>query len=429
MLMRLTTEAPPPSPEKVEQLKEQVAKAKSEWETIRGTPEGLARGTNGQPKQRAVRTRYDRLQAELAALTDPAARKHAVHGVRDARAIADTEVRVRGVAEQLGPVAPRGFLSAFEVPDAPKVSASSSGRLELATWITNPRNPLTARVFVNRAWQHLFGAGIVQSVDNFGTTGDTPSHPELLDHLANRFMREGWSVKKLLRTLVLTRAYQLGSDAPEAHRRIDPANRLVWRHSPRRLDTEEIRDAMLASSGTLDRARPAGSPVQNLRMAELQDNGPEARGIRDFADRSIHRSVYLPVMRGIVPRTLEAFDPVEQTLVTGKRDATTVPGQALYLLNSPFVRTQAQALAERVFANKDASDADRIQAAYRQTLGRPAKPAEIERGRAFLAEYEAAFRTVAPVAGDGPRLKDARTAAWMSLMQALLGSAEFRFVR
>jgi cytochrome c553 len=422
MLVALTTDLPRPPAARVAKMTEQVAEAKSEWDAVRDTPEGRARGSNGQPKQRELQQKYERLRFELLALTDPAARGHAVHGVRDARAIGDTEVRVRGLAEQLGPTAPRGFLSAFEVPDAPKVNSTSSGRLELADWMIHPNNPLTTRVFVNRAWQHLFGAGLVQTVDNFGTTGDTPSHPELLDHLATRFVHDGWSVKKLVRTLVLTRAYQLGSDATEMHRKIDPANRLVWRHSPRRLEAEEMRDAMLHASGALNLTRPVGSVVQTMKMMELADNSAEASRIREFADRSVHRSVYLPLIRGVTPSALEAFDPVEQTLVTGKRDATTVPGQALYLLNSPFVRKQAKTLAERLLADK-ASDADRIQKAYRRVLGRAPSAAETERGRAFLAEYESA------TASKGPPLKDTRTDVWTSLIQALFASAEFRFVR
>src|SRR5262249_41729652 len=147
------------------------------------------------------------------------------------------------------------------------------------------------------------------------------------------------------------------------------ANKLIWRHSPRRLDAEEMRDAMLASAGTLNRQRPAGSPSMNLKMSEMLDNGAEARGVREQSDRSTRRGVYLPLVRGITPHALEAFDPVEQTLVTGSRDATTVPGQALYLLNSPFVRRQALTLGERLLAGSDA-DADRIRTAYRVALGR-----------------------------------------------------------
>jgi cytochrome c553 len=290
MLVALTT-APPVSPEQVEKLKAEVAQAKKEWDGIRGTPEGLAKGPNGQPKQRPFRLKYERLQGDLLALNNPAARGFAVHGTRDAKTVGDTQVRLRGEAEKLGPVVPRGFLTAFDVPGAAKVNRRQSGRLELANWLTSPKNPLTPRVVVNRAWQHLFGQGLVTTADNFGTTGDTPSHPELLDHLATRFIRNGWSMKRLVRALVLTRAYRLGSDAPAAQRAADPANRLIGRHAPHRLDAEEMRDAMLASAGRLNRQRPAGSPTMSLKMAELRDIGPEANKLRTQTERDTHRSV------------------------------------------------------------------------------------------------------------------------------------------
>ncbi|MGC4013892.1 MAG: DUF1553 domain-containing protein [Luteolibacter sp.] len=208
-----------------------------------------------------------------------------MHGVREAPVVADTQIRIRGEAERLGPAVPRGFLTTFQVPGTPAVETGHSGRLELADWLTSPENPLTPRVLVNRAWLHLFGHGIVVTADNFGTTGDTPSHPELLDYLAGRFVAEGWSLKKLVRTLVLSHAYQLGSEAPEDHRLKDPENRFVWRHSPRRMDTEEIRDAILASNGRLQRKPTEDPAVKKLRMVEMRDNGPEAKGVYDQADR------------------------------------------------------------------------------------------------------------------------------------------------
>jgi cytochrome c553 len=460
MLVALSGDVPPAPKEQVEKLTAEVAAAKKAWDAIRGTPEGLKPAANGQPTQRPFRLKYEKLQGELNALTDPAARGHAVHGVRDAKAIADTELRIRGEAEKLGPTVPRGFLTAFNVPGAAKIEPSHSGRLELANWATNPANPLTARVFVNRVWHHLFGTGLVSSVDNFGVTGDTPSHPELLDHLARRFVDDDWSLKKFVRAVVLTRAYQLGSDAPEANRKADPANRLVWRHTPRRLDAEEIRDAALAAAGVLRSDRPAGSAAQVLKVVEMRDNGPEARTITETADRETHRSIYLPLLRGVTPKALEVFDPAEQTLVTGKRETTTVPTQALFLLNSPFVRKQALTLAESVLKEASESDAARVQATYHRTLGRSATQAEVDRALVYLAEYESAARTEVrarpttpqaaakpkakqdtnanpdeadqtdePVTIDEVRPKDAHTAAWMSFAQALLGSAEFRFVR
>jgi cytochrome c553 len=440
MLVRMTIEPPPPPAEEVNRLKQQFAKAKAEWDAIRGTPEGLARGSDGFPRQRPYRLKFERARGELANLTDPASRGYAVHGVRDSSTVGDTEIRIRGEAEKLGPVVPRGFLSAFEVPGAAPVNRKQSGRLELARWLTSPNNPLTARVIVNRVWQRLFGQGIVTTVDNFGVTGDTPSHPELLDHLASRFIREGWSVKKLVRALVLTRAYQLGTDAPAGHKAVDPGNRLVWRHSSRRLGAEEIRDAILAAAGTLTVQRPEASPARKLQMIEMQDNGPQARALHTQADRSQYRSVYLPLVRGLTPHDLEAFDPVEQTLVTGQRDTTTVPGQTLYLLNSSFVRRQSLALAEKLLGQPDA-DSVRIQTAYRLILGRLPQDRETERARRFLAGYEAGYReqpaaaptekpkTPGAVEQEEIRPADGRSAAWLALVQALFSSAEFRYSR
>jgi hypothetical protein len=462
-LVKLTSYVPPVETAEIAKLRAEAEEAKAAWDAIRGTPAGLKTQPNGRPLQFQYRRKYDAAQAKVLALTDPAARGFAVHGVRDAAAVADTEVRIRGEAEKLGPTVPRGFIKTFEVPGAPAVNREQSGRRELAEWLVSPHNPLTPRVAVNRAWQNLFGTGIVNTVDNFGVNGGPPSHPELLDHLATRFVADGWSLKKLVRQLVLTRAYQLSSDAPAANTNVDPGNRLVWRHSPRRLTAEELRDATLAVAGTLDLKRPHGSPARELPMIEMRDNGPEAQAINDKADASTHRSVYLPLLRGVAPHALEAFDPVDQTLVTGTRDTTTVPGQALYLLNGPFVRKQSLALADRLLKDKGATDAERIRKAYRAALGREPAPKELERAQAFLGEFESAARPLYPEhLAPAPRLAkkvakpkdeeepfdpdqidqtgeavveelilppDARTAAWAAFTQALFGSAEFRFVR
>ena len=478
MLVRLSSDLPPPPQDQVEKLQAEVAEAKKAWDAIRGTPEGLKKAANGQPTQRPFRVKYEKLQADLLALTDPAARGEAVHGVRESKTVADTEVRIRGEAERIGPTVPRGFLSTFMVPGAESVNPTQSGRLELARWLTSPANPLTPRVIVNRVWHHLFGEGVVSTVDNFGVKGDVPSNPELLDYLAQEFIQDGWSLKKLVRTVVLSHAYRLGTDAPAALHDIDPANRLIWRHSPRRLEAEEVRDAMLAASGRLDLQPPTGSPVKELKMIEMRDNGPEARRVTEEADRSVRRSIYLPLLRGVTPKALEAFDPVTQSLVTGQRDATTVPTQSLYLLNAAFVREQSLALAERLLAESTRPDAELMRELYLRTLGRTPTAGEVARNLAFLAEYSAADQPGAVVAADSaspllvearpgepsatgdtetnggtaaatvvpanpddvdrtsevPREvavapKTARTAAWMNLVQALYASAEFRFVR
>ena len=464
MLVHLTSNIPTPEPERVKALETKVAEAKAAWDAIRGTPEGLAKGPNGVPKQRMLRDEYDKIKGELLELTDPAARGFAVHGVREAKAIRDTEVRIRGEAEKLGPTVPRGFLTVFNVPGAPVVNPEQSGRLELAQWLVSPNNPVTPRVAVNRVWQHLFEHGLVSTVDNFGTTGDTPSHPELLDHLASQFIRDGWSIKRLVRSLVLSRTYSQSATASSAQLAADPANRLFWRHSARRLSAEETRDAILSAAGTLTADRPASSQVQTLKMIEMRDNGPEAKSIHNRADTSTHRSVYLPLLRGIIPRSLEAFDPVEQTLVTGSRESTTVPSQALYLLNSTFVREQSLALFERNLAGTGTSDEQNIRKAYVRVVGRQPTAREVENALAFLASYSAsvseaelassstevaskpadtaskasealpanpdeADQTSELVVEDSILARDTRSAAWLAFVQALFGSAEFRYIR
>ncbi|HEY1084913.1 MAG TPA: PSD1 and planctomycete cytochrome C domain-containing protein [Prosthecobacter sp.] len=465
-LIRLSSTSPPPPEEKVKELEARVAEAKKAFEEIRGTPEGLKKAADGRPVQRGYRTRFENLQSDLLALTDPAAQGHAVHGVREAKVIADTEVRLRGEAERLGPAVPRGFLSAVEVPGAPVVDPAQSGRLQLAQWLTSEKNPLTARVAVNRIWQHLFGDGLVTTVDNFGVNGDRPSHPELLDYLAQEFVRQGWSTKKLVRTLALSHVYRLGTEAPAGHVETDPANRLVWRHSPRRLSAEEMRDSMLASAGRLVK-KPEASPVNKLRMVEMRDNGAEAAALHVTADQAVQRSVYLPLLRGVTPKALEAFDPVEQTLVSGQRTQTTVPTQALYLMNSTFVRQQSLELAGRLLKQAPASSQDldeRVRQAYLLTLGREPTRQEVSRAGDFVAAYAASYeppvvaekaaaspapvlaaldskavetpvnsddvdRTETKVAEASVIASGAEEAAWMSLAQALYASAEFRFVR
>ena len=232
--------------------------------------------------------------------------------------------------------------------------------------------------------------GLVRSVDNFGVTGDVPSHPELLDHLAARFVRDGWSVKKLVRT-TRADAGPISSARGRARRQlaVDPANRLVWRHSPRRLDAEEMRDAMLAAAGRLESTRrPDGSPAKDLQGDRAARTTAPRRKRAGRAGRgdSVHRSVYLPLLRGLTPTSLEVFDFAEQGMVTGSRDATTVAPQALYLLNDPFVRTQSLALAEAVAR----SQIELTPTGFAMPIAgfRPiADAAEVERASQYLVEY------------------------------------------
>ena len=280
----------------------------------------------------------------------------------------------------------------------------------------------------NRIWQHLFGRGLVSSVDNFGLTGDVPSHPELLDHLATRFVQKGWSIKKLVRAIVLSRAYQLSSNGPAAMLAVDPANRLIWRHSPRRLDAEEIRDAMLAAAGNLNSSRFIGSPAQDFKVSERRSASAPAEKTIRWGERSYSskfRSIYLPLLRALTPQSLEVFDFAEQGMVTGRRDTTTVSTQALYLLNGPFVKQQSLALADRVLAHSDLTDADRIRLAYQLTFARPATNNEIVRVEGYLAEYKSRAGANKSTASS----EKLASAAMGSFCQAIFASAEFRYVR
>jgi hypothetical protein len=311
---------------------------------------------------------------------------------------------------------PRGVLSVLKTPQGTHINPRQSGRLELAHWIANKDNPLTARVMVNRVWEHLFGQGLVDSVDNFGALGSEPSHPVLLDTLAVQFMNEKWSLKKLIRSIVLSRVYQLSSQHNAEDYATDPSNRFLWRMERKRLDAEEIRDAILMASGQLDLKRPEGSPVMNLG-GQVQ-RGPTLQEVRKPSNV---RSVYLPILRGLVPDMLQAFDVADPSLIVGKRDVTTVPTQALFLMNNPFVMRQCHEMAKRIVGQKGLGQAGRIELAYCLALGR--KPSEDERSR--VARYLNDYRKTVQEAGQNV---NPQIATWTSVCQTLFQSGEFRYV-
>ena len=329
-------------------------------------------------------------------------------GVLDGRA-ADCPIYVRGELEEKGPVIPRGFLSVLANPATPKINPAQSGRLELAQWLTSRDNPLTGRVLANRVWQHLLGQGLVTTPDNFGATGERPTHPELLDYLAQQLMNDQWSLKRLVRAIVLSRVYQLSSANDEKNFAADPDNKLLWHAHQRRLDAESIRDAALAVSGQLDLAPPHGSPISAIGDDDLGKGGKRAPAKNDTRKRS----VYLPIIRDMVPDILELFDFAEPSLVIAERDVTNVPAQALFMLNSAFIHEQSTALARSLEAEPDASR--RVTAAYLRTLARLPTPAEQERAAQYVAKLTATPGSKAE-------------AAWATFTQALLASAEFRFL-
>jgi hypothetical protein len=271
---------------------------------------------------------------------------------------------------------------------------------------------------VNRIWAHLFGEGIVRTVDNFGSTGEAPANPELLDHLASQFIAQKWSVKSMVREMVLSHAYQLSSINNPADFMADPGDRLNWRMSSRRLDAEEIRDAMLFASGKLDLSRPQGSLVASLPVQQLK-----AGRVNETETRSDTRSVYLPILRDLVPPVLDLFDFAEPTMVMGARDTTTVPTQALFMMNDAFVIEQAHDMAARVQNAAKLDDPGRVDLAYRLALGRGASATEKTRAVKYISEFQHDAGYTAK-----ETLKNSRADAWASFCQALMGSAEFRYL-
>ena len=334
--------------------------------------------------------------------------------------IADTALRIRGEPNERGDVIPRGFLTIGSNGHVPVIEKGGSGRLALAEWITQKDNPLTARVAVNRVWQHLFGRGIVRTVDNFGANGDRPTHPELLDWLATDFIENGWSIKKTIRKITTSRVYALaGTDEAEGLK-VDPDNKLLWRANHRRLEVEAIRDAILLASGQLDREPQSGSIVQTVGDGIV---GRDLQANR-FVTESRKRSVYLPIVRGNVPEMLKLFDFPEPSNISGARDVTTVATQALFMMNSDFMVSQADALAARVLNKTEMDDDTRVALAYRLTLGRTPSDEETRTALAFVEET-----TTSLDRGQSKKdNEDARTQAWSGLAQALFGSAEFRYV-
>ena len=280
--------------------------------------------------------------------------------------------------------------------------------------MVHPNNPLTARVIVNRIWAWVFGQGLVRSPDDFGATGDSPSHPELLDYLAHSFVENSWSVKGLIRELLVTRTFQLSSAFNPANHQIDPDNRFLWRAHQRRLEAEAIRDAFLAVSGNLDFHRPAVPLLSRVGEGTVGQNvfEPEIRKTQDPV-----RSIYLPRVRNALPESLELFDAPGASSVAGSRDSTTVPTQALYVMNSPFARDQAEAFAAKLSSRPISQQLDY---AHLLALGRMPTPEERTIASQFAQTFRRAERESDPAAVQRKTL--------IAYCHALLCSAEFSVI-
>jgi hypothetical protein len=345
-----------------------------------------------------------------------------IHALTEGPKIANVPVLLRGNTETPGEEAPRKFLKILAGDSAPAFT-KGSGRLELANAIADKNNPLTARVMVNRIWQHHFGVGLVRTASNFGLLGEPPTHPELLDYLAKQFMDSGWSMKALHRQIMLSATYRMSSARNAHNDEIDPDNRFVWRASRRRLEIEAWRDAMLAVTDKLDPA--IGGPSVSLASADNH-----------------RRTFYAAVSRHDLDSMLRLFDFPDPNVTSDARMATTVPLQQLFVLNSEFMVQQAKALSVRLHANPAETDVDRIKRAYLLVDNRPASDAEIAMGLAFLLGPKPAIApdtgglaipgspqtAPVPVPAKPAAQSASRLSRWEEYSQALLSANEFLYV-
>ena len=351
------------------------------------------------------KARIKDLRAEVDRLKKASPAKYAViHTLSDASKPIDMAVLIRGNADTPGDKVARRFLTVLDTSGSS--FQKGSGRLELAERIASPENPLTSRVMVNRIWQHHFGRGLVGSASNFGTLGERPSHPELLDWLARRFVQCGWSQKALHREIMLSATYRQASQFDAHGFAKDPGNLLLWRMNRRRLDVEAWRDATLAVAARLDAT--LGGPSINLESPSNQ-----------------RRTIYAAISRHDLSSMLRLFDFPDPNITSGGRVETTVPLQQLFVLNSEFMTASAAAVSQRVgppaqSSNAYTDQAERIREAYRLLFGRVPSQRELDLGLAYLES--------AKPAASSSVTKPERLSRWQRYTQALLASNEFCFV-
>jgi mono/diheme cytochrome c family protein len=363
-------------------------------------------------KAKELKAKLSDLEKQLKAIDKNQPPRPEVMSVAEDEAPEDAKIHIRGSIRNLGAVVPRGFIQAALRPSAPAIPADASGRLQLAQWITSRDHPLASRVMVNRVWHWLFGAGIVRTTDNFGSTGEVPSHPELLDYLAVKFMEDGWNLKRLVKEMVMSRTYRMSSQG-HAARDADPDNRLLSRMNRKRLDAECIRDAMLAAAGTLQ--KDLGGP--GVQAEAVDANDQKVQNLEygyTFADT--RRSVYTPAFRNVRHPLFEVFDFADINQPIGQRTTSTVATQALFLMNSPKVIEQSRAAADLVLKT-EAETTQRIHLAFQRSLQRAPKEVELAQVREFL-DSSASGNATAEETRD----------LWARFIQTLWSTPEFRFL-
>lgn len=364
---------------------------------------------------------YNRLMEEARIVESEAPDVPAAMGVVDGTVLTGLPIHIRGSHLNLGDPVKREFPEVMRMSNVrPIFPRNQSGRLELASWMASSQHPLTARVYVNRIWRWHFGAGLVPSTENFGVLGDRPSHPDLLDWLARRFIESGWSTKQLHRMILASSVYQMSSRHPDRQRvvDIDPENRLLWKFNLQRLESEQIRDAILASSGRLDLS--IGDKTVPLRNRQFVFNHTS---VDHTKYDSLRRAVYLPVIRNNLYTMFEQFDFPDPTMPTGNRKSTVVAPQALLLMNSDLVMESADQMAEDLLG-ESSSDSSRVERAYACVLSRSPSRAETDRALKFIDQWASEGRTNAQDVNAA-----ALKRAWALFCQSLFASNEFMYVR
>ena len=366
------------------------------------------KNTNSEQVEVKRKQKIARLEKELSRLTQIAEagpKREKSMSIQEEAEISDTRIHIRGDVHNLGENAPRGFLQVAMVGPKPEFSLQQSGRRQLAEWLTSPDNPLPSRVIANRIWHWLFGVGLVKTTDDFGHAGESPSHPRLLDYLAARLMEDNWSAKKVVREIVLSRTYRSDSSdkmlaVAGRNRKVDPENRLLWRMNRRRLDVECLADSILKVGGQLD-LTIGGSTIKKGVKVDY-----------DYAHDSNRRSVYWPVFRNSLPGIFEVFDFANPSMVVGRRDVTSSPPQALFMMNNQFVLTQAERAAVATLSSETALER-RIETAFRLTLGRFPTSAESESVVQFILENTDVDLTE----------------RWTQVFHSLFASMDFRYIK
>lgn len=360
-------------------------------------PESATANPNEKPAD--AQKQMAALEDELKLLDKSLAARPRYMGVVPREPVTDMPIHIRGNVHQHGPIVPRGFLQIVSYNDPLAISDSESGRLQLASWITDSANPLPARVIANRTWHWLFGSGLVRTTDNFGFSGESPSHPQLLDLLAVRLVQQKWSLKSLIREIVLSDTYQRSSADNPTAMAVDPANRLLWRMNRRRLDAECIQDSILMATGALDRTH-GGSALPEKLVADY-----------DFEYQSSRRAIYWPQLRNSIPELLATFDGADPSLVVGSRNVSNVATQALFMMNSPWVMEQSD-VAARDLIGRHESDFATLRSAFERILGRPPTTHESQVCLEYLTSPEATTES-------------SRHSRWATLIQSLFSTVDF----